>query len=168
MRVGLYVDAFNVYYGARGHCGRGTAGWRWLDLPALAMGLINPKLWQDAVLTRFAYCPADRDREGDQTSIADQSTYIAALQAVYPQVVVAKGFYVPRVKTGVLVDHAYPPQRVTSPGTAQLPGWLPAREVTGPAGADELLVSVSTFEEKGSDVNVASHLAALGAAAERR
>ncbi|HEY7200404.1 MAG TPA: NYN domain-containing protein, partial [Candidatus Dormibacteraeota bacterium] len=31
MRVGVYVDGFNLYYGARGLCGRGTAGWRWLD-----------------------------------------------------------------------------------------------------------------------------------------
>ncbi|PWV71430.1 hypothetical protein SAMN05421630_115133 [Prauserella marina] len=34
MRVGVYVDAFNVYYGARAQCGRGTPGWRWLDLAA--------------------------------------------------------------------------------------------------------------------------------------
>lgn len=33
-RVGVYVDAFNVYYGARAHCDRGTSGWRWLDLAA--------------------------------------------------------------------------------------------------------------------------------------
>lgn len=158
MRIGLYVDAFNVYYGARAHCGRGSAGWRWLDLPALAMGLINARLWSDPVLTRFVYCTADRDREGDQTSIADQATYIAALQAGYPQAVIAKGYYVPRVKTGILVDQSRPPQRVPSPGTKQLPDWLPARETTGPAGAEELLLSVTTFEEKGSDVNVASHL----------
>jgi hypothetical protein len=39
MRVGMYVDGFNLYYGARGLCGRGTAGWRWLDLRALAADL---------------------------------------------------------------------------------------------------------------------------------
>lgn len=158
MRIGLYVDAFNVYYGARAHCGRGSAGWRWLDLPALATGLINPHLWPDPVLTRFVYCTADRDREGDPTSIADQATYIAALQSGDPRAVIAKGYYVPRIKTGVLVDHDHPPQRVPSPGADQLPGWLPARETTGPSGDRELLVSVTTFEEKGSDVNVASHL----------
>ncbi len=49
-------------------------------------------------------------------------------------------------------------RRVTSPGAGELPAWLPVREITGPDGASELLVSVSTFEEKGSDVNVASHL----------
>ena len=30
-----YVDAYNLYYGLRKSCGRGVAGWRWLDLPAL-------------------------------------------------------------------------------------------------------------------------------------
>jgi hypothetical protein len=25
MRVGVYVDGYNLYYSGRGHCGRGTA-----------------------------------------------------------------------------------------------------------------------------------------------
>lgn len=29
MRVGVYVDGFNLYFGARSVCGRGTRGWRW-------------------------------------------------------------------------------------------------------------------------------------------
>lgn len=158
VRVGLYVDAFNVYYGARDQCGRGSAGWRWLDLPALLMGLIDPALWPGAVLERFVYCTADRDRAGDPSSIADQQAYIGALQAACSRTVVAKGSYVPRVKTGVLVDGSRRQRRVPSPGQARLPAWLPARETTGPSGVEELLVSVTTFEEKGSDVNVASHL----------
>jgi hypothetical protein len=39
VRIGVYVDGFNLYYGARGLCGRGTPGWRWLDLRALATDL---------------------------------------------------------------------------------------------------------------------------------
>lgn len=158
MRVGLYVDAFNVYYGARDQCGRGTAGWRWLDLPALLMGLVDPTLWPGAALERFVYCTADRDREGDPSSLMDQQTYIEALQSLYVQTVIAKGFYVPRVKTGILVGNSRPVRRVPSPGLDQLPTWLPAKETAGPTGAAELLVSVTTFEEKGSDVNVASHI----------
>lgn len=157
-RVGLYVDAFNVYYGARDQCGRGSAGWRWLDLPALMMSLVNPALWPEATLARVVYCTADRTREGDPSSIADQRTYIAALRTTYPEMIIAKGFYVPRVKTGVLVDRSDPPRRVASPGRRQLPSWLPVKQISGPTGAGELLMSVTTFEEKGSDVNVASHL----------
>jgi hypothetical protein len=50
MRVGVCVDAFNVYYGARSLRGRRTAGWRWLDLPGLALDLIDPDLWPGASL----------------------------------------------------------------------------------------------------------------------
>ena len=41
MRIGVYVDGFNLYYGARSLCGRGTPGWRWLDLRGLAAHLVG-------------------------------------------------------------------------------------------------------------------------------
>jgi hypothetical protein len=41
MRIGVYIDGFNLYYGAREMCGRGRPGWRWLDLEALAKDLIG-------------------------------------------------------------------------------------------------------------------------------
>ncbi|MFI9382718.1 NYN domain-containing protein [Kutzneria sp. NPDC052558] len=155
----MYVDAFNVYYGARSICGRGSAGWRWLDLAGLAMDLIKPQIWPEPRLVRFAYCTAPRDRAGDPSSLADQQTYVGALREHTAIVVVTNGKYVPRPKCGVLLERdGRPPRRVVSPGPAALPAWLPAEEVTGPDGQTELLVSVSTFEEKGSDVNVASHL----------
>lgn len=161
MRVGVYVDAFNVYYGARSHCGRGTPGWRWLDLAALSMSLINPYVWPDATLERLVYCTAPRDREGDSTSRRDQQIYVDALREHIPELVVINGKYAPRTKTGVLVEKpgtGKSVRRVASPGVEQLPTWLPAEQITGPEGHDELLVTVTTFEEKGSDVNVASHL----------
>lgn len=158
-RVGVYVDAFNVYYGGRALCGRGTPGWRWLDIVGLATDLISPQIWPNSVVTTVAYCTALRDRKGDPSSLADQQTYIGALREHSDTVSVTDGKYVPRLKAGVLVDATgRKPRRVSSPGAAQLPGWLPVREIAGPAGRAELLASVSTFEEKGSDVNVASHL----------
>lgn len=155
------MDGFNVYYGARSHCGRGVPGWRWLDLAGLAMSLINPYVWPDSYLERLVYCTAPRDREGDSTSLQDQQAYIGALRWHTRQLEVIDGKYVPRTKTGVLVEKPHPgrvPRRVPSPGRDQLPGWLPAEEIVGPEGDEELLVSISTFEEKGSDVNVASSL----------
>lgn len=32
MRVGVYVDGFNLCYGGRGLRGKGQPGWRWLDI----------------------------------------------------------------------------------------------------------------------------------------
>jgi hypothetical protein len=159
-RVGVYVDAFNVYYGGRAHCGRGVAGWRWLDLAALAMSMINTYVWTRPTLERLVYCTAPRDREGDPSSRQDQQTYINALREHTPELDVVAGKYAPRTKTGVLVDkgHAGKPRRVPSPGRDHLPAWLPAEEVVGPEGQPELLISVTTFEEKGSDVNVAANL----------
>lgn len=156
MRVGVYVDAFNVYYGGRDHCGRGAPGWRWLDLEALAGSLINPSLWPEAGLARIAYCTAHRDRAGDPTSITDQRAYIEALLTATTPTTVVYGQYVPRVKSGDLVDRRG--KRIPSPGAPHLPTWLPAREVLGPEGTPVLRASVSTFEEKGSDVNVATQL----------
>jgi hypothetical protein len=157
MRVGVYVDAFNVYYGGRDHCGRGTAGWRWLDLEALSRSLIDPGLWPGTELTHLAYCTAHRDRAGDPTSVADQRAYIAALEAGATPTTVTYGQYVPRVRTGHLVRSGKG-KRVPSPGAAALPAWLPAKEETGPEGTPVLKISLTTFEEKGSDVNVASRL----------
>lgn len=42
MRVGVYVDAFNLYHGGRAHFGGGgVAGWRWLDIRRLASTLVG-------------------------------------------------------------------------------------------------------------------------------
>lgn len=159
MRVGVYVDAFNVYYGGRNLCGRGTPGWRWLDLAGLATGLINPYFWIDACLERIVYCTAPRHREGDPTSFADQQKYIAALRLHCPGFTVANGRYVPRTKSGVLVERdAGSRRRVRPPGLEGIPDWLPVTETIGVDGQPELLVSISTFEEKGSDVNLTGHL----------
>ena len=40
MRVGIYIDGYNLYYGGRGICGRGVDGWRWLDLRAMLEAVI--------------------------------------------------------------------------------------------------------------------------------
>lgn len=156
MRIGVFVDGFNVYYGARNRCGRGTPGWRWLDLAALSASLISPGLWPGAVLDHIVYCTATRDVAGDPTSIADQRTYIQALQQGPVATTVHYGRYVPRTKHGVLTDRRG--NHVPSPGLTAIPAWLPAQQMRGPKGMPVLLTTISTFEEKGSDVNVASRL----------
>lgn len=82
MRIGAYVDALNLYYGARRLCGRGTPGWRWLDVRALLESSL-PRSWrrQDAELSRIAYCTAQVAGDRDPSSPTDQETYLRALKA---------------------------------------------------------------------------------------
>lgn len=60
MRVGVYADAFNPYYGGRAHFGGGVAGWRWLDLRALASTLVGERaaLWTQARVMQVTNCTA--------------------------------------------------------------------------------------------------------------
>jgi hypothetical protein len=69
MRVGVYVDGFNLYYGGRGICGKGTAGWRWLDLRALANHLIlSESLWGQSASLTVTYCTARLSGAGNPLS----------------------------------------------------------------------------------------------------
>ncbi len=54
MRVGVYIDGFNLYYGGLAHLGS-TAGWKWIDLRALASRYAS---WQGAHVERVIYCTA--------------------------------------------------------------------------------------------------------------
>lgn len=150
MRVGVYVDGFNLYYGGREQFPPSSPGWKWLDIRALATSLAG---WPGCHVDRVVYCTAMRNKAGDPSSLADQQTYLDALHGHASVDHVEFGMYVRRTKRGVLVDrsgNAVPP----SPATQVLPG----RTVTNADGTTGVLVSVEAFEEKGSDVNVAAHV----------
>ena len=57
MRVGVYIDGFNLYYGGKAWCGAGTRGWRWLDVRSLVASRL-PALWPHATMGRVVYCTA--------------------------------------------------------------------------------------------------------------
>ncbi len=129
MRVGAYIDGLNLYYGGRHLCGRGTSGWRWLDVPKLVELLVSRnKTWiaQQAVVHRIAYCTALIGGVPDAQASQRQRTYLAALEA-QSRVVVELGTFVSRKVRGIDIS----------------------------TGA---IHTVQVPEEKGSDVNVASHL----------
>jgi hypothetical protein len=155
MRVGFYVDGFNLYYGARSLCGRSTPGWRWLDLRALARRLVAHAGWSGAGIARVVYCTARISGSGNPTGQHDQDTYLRALRAHASADVLAMGNYVSRVSTAPLAvaDRRNRPVLSTSAWPVQ---------VRDPTGADveraTFMVSVARREEKGSDVNVAAHM----------
>ncbi len=158
MRVGVYVDGYNLYYGARGLCGRGTAGWRWLDIRALSQRFVSgaPR-WQDAVISRVVYCTAVIDAATNPLGYNDQDVYLRALTAASSVDHIAYGSYVARVKYAPLAVKA-----ASRSGSPQLvhPQWpIMVQDADGnPVPDATFMVSYAHREEKGSDVNVAAHL----------
>jgi hypothetical protein len=82
MRTNVYIDGFNLYYGAlkgRPHC-------RWLDLDALSRGL----LIQGQTLNRIRYFTAAVGVINDPNTPVRQQTYLRAL-ATIPHLTVHRG-----------------------------------------------------------------------------
>jgi uncharacterized LabA/DUF88 family protein len=156
VRVGVYIDGFNLYYGARGLCGRGTPGWRWIDLRSLAVDLVaRHPVWPGAEVSRVVYCTARLDASSNSSSQADQDVYLKALVAMDSVDHIEYGTYVTRVRTA--------PLAVKGPQGKPIlvsPAWpLMIQDSQGGDVDDALfMVSYANREEKGSDVNVAAHL----------
>lgn len=156
MRIGVYIDGFNLYYGARGLCGRGSPGWRWLDLRALATDLAGRRSnWPGAQIHRVVYCTARIDGASNPSGQADQDVYLKALMAAGSVDHIEYGTYVARVKMAPLAtrDPHGRPQLVS-------PAWPVMIQDGGgaPVTGAVFMVSYANREEKGSDVNVAAHL----------
>ncbi|MGI9002710.1 MAG: hypothetical protein ACR2GH_13755 [Pseudonocardia sp.] len=68
MKVGVYIDGYNLYYGGRGILGgAGLPGWKWLDVRRLAQDAQIPLGWTDPYAERIVYCTA-RIREASNQS----------------------------------------------------------------------------------------------------
>jgi len=156
MRVGVYVDGYNLYYGGRSLCGRGRPGWRWLDLRALASRVVRTQSrWADAQVHRVVYCTARIKGSGNPGGQQDQDTYLRALVAARSVDHIEFGTYVSRTARSPLAlpDGNGAPQLVTSQWPVMIQG------ADGSAIPDaRFMVSYAKREEKGSDVNVATHL----------
>ncbi len=156
MRVGVYVDGFNLYYGARDRCGRGTAGWRWLDVRRLATYAL-PLAWRDsgAAVGRVVYCTARVSGVDDPSTPRDHNVYLRALRAAGSVDHIEFGSFVRRTKAAPLAIRS-------GHGKPELvkPRWpVVIHDHSGRELSDaRFLVSFLDREEKGSDVNLATHV----------
>lgn len=82
VRVAVYVDGFNLYFGLRAKYGR---KFLWLDLQALSASLLRQG--QTLELVRYFTARVRADAEGEQR----QSDYLDALQSRSPLVTVKDG-----------------------------------------------------------------------------
>lgn len=129
MRVGAYVDGLNVYYGGRHLCGRHAPGWRWFDLAASVERMI-----------------ARNDAWTANGATLHRLVYCTAL---------ISGRMDPdgRHRQEAYLAALGADDRIT----IEL-GRFALRKVREEAGAGGMRVTRTAADEKGSDVNVASHL----------
>jgi hypothetical protein len=154
VRIGVYVDGYNLYYGARKQCGRSTEGWRWLDVRALVEPLVG---WRGASVARVVYCTARVDPSDAPSAARDQSIYLDALVRSRSVDEIAEGRYVSWAKEEPLVNERSGRPRPTLYRRSN-EEWDPRLPLRNAEGTDVIMATVRKREEKGSDVNVASHL----------
>lgn len=154
MRVGVYVDGFNLYYGAKSQLGS-TPGWRWLDLRALSSQYAR---WAGASIHRVVFCTARVNDPADPGMTQRQDFYLHALRQSNSVDVIEEGYYASWAKEAVMTPDrsgTRAPRTLDDPlGTLSWSPGLPVRR----NAAGLVLATVRKREEKGSDVNVATHL----------
>lgn len=154
MRVGVYIDGFNLYYGAKSQLGS-SPGWRWLDLRALSTHYAT---WSGAVIHRVVYCTARVNDPADAGMTQRQAFYLQALKDAGSVDVIEEGYYSSWAKEAVMTAEpsgTRAPQALSD--APHLLSWthgLPVRRTN----TGLMLATVRKREEKGSDVNVATHL----------
>ena len=152
------MDGLNLYYGGRDRFGPGTPGWKWLDLRKLAEQLIvRRRDWVGwgAVLERVVYCTAFIDGNINEKGRRRQGAYVAALRRNGSFDLLEKGRFVARVRQGLLATHGKKGRPVVT--TSAWPVMVRDQK-DRPVRNARFMVSYLNLEEKGSDVNVASHL----------
>jgi uncharacterized LabA/DUF88 family protein len=121
MKINVYVDGFNLYYGAL----KGSP-YRWLNLAKLCQVMLP----RDHIHSIKYFTALVSARPSDLDQPVRQQTYLRALQTI-PNLSIIYGHFLSHI---IWMPLAYPP----------------------PAGPTH--VQVIKTEEKGSDVNIATHL----------
>ena len=122
MKTIVYVDAFNLYYGALK-----DTPYKWLDVLALSRTMLQP----ENHITAIKYFTAKvQPRPNDPGQPTRQQVYLRALRTI-PNLQIVYGHYLSHVV------------------------WMP---LANPLPNQKPFIQVVKTEEKGSDVNLASHM----------
>ncbi len=172
MRTRIYVDGFNLYYGAVKE-----SPFKWLDLVELARQILPP----GHTIEKVKYFTARVSGATDSGAPARQQIYINALRTL-PEVEIYFGNFLSKTVWRPLTNLPIAGKQINSPAPVTLPagnhavvGQQPQRLPIGSypiSGGkkkkkrrkppkplpDALIAEVHTMEEKGSDVNLAAHL----------
>ena len=117
----VYIDAFNLYYGAL----KGTP-YKWLDVLQLAKLLLRP---ENNVVGIKYFTALVIPRQNDPDQLTRQKIYLRALRSIKAEIIY-----------GQYLSHVVKAYRATcKPGEPRM-------------------VEIIKSEEKGSDVNIASHM----------
>jgi len=157
VRVGVYIDGYNLYYGGRKQLGK-TPGWRWLDVRALLADVIGAqRAWQGAFIDRIVYCTARIDAGLNPAGHSEQDVYLKALLATRSVDHIEYGKYVTGVRPRPLATKG---PRIGSPPVVVTSNWpvMVQSSLGTPLTNAVFMVSTLHQEEKGSDVNVACHM----------
>lgn len=169
MRAIVYVDGFNLYYGAL----KGTK-YKWLDLISLSKQIIPTS----NVISKVKYFTARVSGAADPDSPRRQQIYLSAIQT-FPEIdlhfgsFLAKSMWRPiinlpiageTISCGLPVvipagNHSVTGSRPQSLKVGSYPSHGQRRRKKAPRPEpDAVLAEVHAMEEKGSDVNLAVHL----------
>ena len=172
MRTRVYVDGFNLYYGAL----KGSP-FKWLDPVRLAARLLPP----ECVIDKLGYFTARVSGKLDPGAPGRQQVYFNAL-ATLPEVELYYGRFLAKTAWRPLANLPVAGRRIDTPKPVTLPqgghrvhgeraqtlpvGFYPDRRQGGGGMArgarralrDAVIAEFHTMEEKGSDVNLAAHL----------
>lgn len=173
MRVGVYVDGFNLYYGAKQQCGSSARQWKWIHIRTLVDSVLSQQLsyarsqgwsaitaaWSSAVIEKVVYCTARIDSTQNPLGHAEQDTYLKALVAANAVDHIEYGYYVSRTRVSPLAVDERQPSGSTRPAVVRSSWPVMVKDATGRDVPQALFMVRHLYtEEKGSDVNVASHL----------
>jgi uncharacterized LabA/DUF88 family protein len=155
VRVGVYIDGFNLYFGGSAIVGAAVPGWKWLDMRAVFGALAHVHWPTTTVIEPVVYCTARLNARVDPTGYKRQETYLRALIRAASVDRIEYGKFFEKVKTRpvALADRKGRPVVVK----ARHP--VVVKDAGGSDVPDAVfMVTVADREEKGSDVNVACHL----------